>query len=281
MSVDITELVIIESLPPHEMQTGKELHRVLSAPDVLPIPVSFGRVQSAESLLKIIRSMTDHAARFSWWKPIVHLEIHGDADRAGFVLASREFVPWNVVADALRELNVIVRNSVVLVLGTCSGAFVLTAVANSPFERAPLYGVIGPDRPVLSFFLPIGFRVFYTTLLATGDFVAAVNELRGRTLPEYGGYDCALVFRLGLAKYKEYSQGEHLAKRVKKVMRRLPPQAIAQAGSRNRARRAIAGHIRGTATDRREQYRHFIMADLYPENEARFPVWDAGASGLE
>ncbi len=206
---------------------------------------------------------------------IVHFEIHGDARRAGIVLASREFLPWHLVSDALRRLNVIMKNSIVLVLGTCSGAFVLTAVANSPFERAPFYGVIGPDRPVVNSFLPIGFSAFYKTLLVAGDFVAAVSELRARTLPEYGGYDCAHLFRIGLEKYSEYSQGAHLAKRVKKIMRRLPAHTIALAGSRDRARQTVASQIRETATDRHALYRHFIMADLYPENEERFPAWNA------
>ncbi len=270
----------MESLPPGEPRTGKDLHGVLSASGVVPIPVSFRRINTAHSFFRVIRSMCEHATRFSWWKPIVHLEIHGDADRGGLVLASDEFLPWNAVTDALRQVNVITKNSVVLVLGTCSGAFVLTAVANSPFERAPFYGVIGPDRPVLNFFLPIGFRAFYTTLLATGDFVPAVNELRGRTLPEYGGYDCAHLFRVGLAKYEEYSRGEHLVKRVKKIMRRLPALAIAQAGSRNRARKLLAHQIRETTKDRRSLYRHFIMADLYAENEERFPEWDTIATAV-
>jgi hypothetical protein len=69
--------------------------------------------------------------------PIIHLEIHGDSDRQGLVMASGEFLPWARIASALRELNIVVRNSIVLVLGVCSGAFILTAAANSPFEPAP------------------------------------------------------------------------------------------------------------------------------------------------
>ena len=65
------------------------------------------------------------------------------------------------------------------------------------------------------------------------------------------------------------------AARVKRILRRTPGEQVALAGSRNKARIAIAEQIRGMATNRREYYRRFIMADLYPENETRFPPWDA------
>jgi hypothetical protein len=233
------------------------------------------RVRSAGQLLNVVAQMRDHARRLPGWVPVVHLEIHGDVRRRGLVMASSELLVWERLASSFRELNIIVRNAVVLVLGVCSGAFALTAAANDPFAPSPFYGVIGPDRPVLNFFLPRGFNAFYITLFKTGDFVGAVNELRQRTLPEYGGYDTATLFRMGRKQYNAYLQGEKLKNRVKRIMRRLPVAEVASYGGRNKARSAIAQRIREASGFWDSYYQHFIMADIYPENTARFPPLDA------
>lgn len=273
MSVDVNELVIIESLPLSEPATGGTLHEWLSADEALTIPLKYIRIQTTAELLNVIGQMRDRARSFGGkWVPVVHLEIHGDAERRGLVMASGEFVPWVRVASHLREVNIIVRNSLVVVLGVCSGAFLLTAAAANPFEPAPFYGVIAPHRPVNSFFLPHGFRAFYGDLFKTGNLVTAVNELRQRTLPEYGGYETAMIFRLGWKVYdRQHLQGPLLAKRLKRIIRKLPPSELAKYSSRNKARAAIAKELR-ESRNVHDYYRHFIMADVYPENADRFPL---------
>jgi hypothetical protein len=272
VAVHVNEVVIIESLSEGEAPTGAELHATLSTAD-LPIPVKLIQIDTAAQLFDVLTQMHLQAQRYEGnWVPLVHFEIHGDEERRGLVMASGELVAWKRVASYLREVNIATKNSVIVVLGVCSGAFLLTAAATSPFEPAPFCGLIGPDRPVLNFFLPHGFRAFYLDLLSSGDFVTAVNLLRQRTLPEYGGYDTAMLFRIGWTKYETYNtHGEVLAERVKKIMRRMPPAEIAQHGSRNRARAAIAARIRDAGARRDEYYAHFVMADIYPENAQRFP----------
>lgn len=273
--MNVTELVIIESLPETELQTGSELHKALAGAHGPTIPMKFIRLRAAGQLLNVIGQMRDQAKRVPGWVPVVHLEIHGDVHRRGLIMPSGELLPWGPLAVAFREVNIVVRNSVILVLGVCSGAFALTAAANSPFEPSPFYGVIGPDRPVIGYFLPHGFLAFYMTLFRTGDFVMAVNDLRQRTLPEYGGYDTATLFRMGRRQYAAYLYGEKLRKRVKRVVRRLPAGEVARYGGRNKARLAIARRIQDSGASWEAYYNHFIMADIYPENATRFPPIDA------
>jgi hypothetical protein len=125
---------------------------------------------------------------------------------------------------------------------------------------------------VLSYFLPHGFRAFYIELLESGDFVKAVDRLRQHTLPEYGGYAVTTLFRMGWQNYEEkFSRGTHLARRVKKILRRSSPLDIARAGSRNKARAQIARAIRNTVGHRDEFYRHFIMAGSIPGERRAVP----------
>lgn len=274
MSVNVNELIIVESLPDAEPQTGTQLHRHLTTVEALPIPVSLVRVTTVEELIRAILDMRDHSRDSGGtWIPMLHLEVHGDHDGTGLVTRSGEHMLWDDLAAAMREVNVVVRNSLIVVLGVCSGALLLSAAANSPFEPAPFFGIIGPDRPVVNFFLPHGFRAFYLDLLTTGDFVSAVNRLRQQTLPEYGGYATPALFELGWKKYEEgLSDRAVVAKRVKRILRRIHPAVVARFGSRSKARARIAQQVRDTREDRHRYYDHFVMSDVYPENAARFPL---------
>ncbi len=269
--ITANEIVIVESLPPQEaFRTGEELCRQLSSETQLP--VTFRKPVRATELFHVIQDMTRQASEMPW-APVVQLEIHGTSSKSGLVVASGEFIAWQRFAAELRELNVATRNSLLVVLGVCSGLYLSTAAAVSPFEPAPFYGLIGPDRSVNSFVMYHGFLAFYRELLSSGDIAKAVDQLRLRNLPEYSGLDTAMLFRRGMEVYdRTLLQGEGLARRVKKVMRKVPPSEIARYGGRNKARKAFAQKLRDiSALERDGYYQHFIMADIYPENAQRFP----------
>lgn len=268
--MNVSELVILQSLPANETQTGSLLKESLTTVHRLPIPVTLLNVATADDLIRFLNHMQASAEKSRGaWVPMLHLEVHGNP--AGLGLASNEFLPWETLAPCLRRLNVTVRNSVVLVLGVCSGAFAMTAAATSPFEPSPFYGLVGPDQPVPIAYLPDAFEAFYTNLLRTGDFVPAVNALR-HYLPEYGGYDTATLFRLGWTKYVEACHGQQLAERVERIVTRIPGARNAGVSEMANARAAIAQQIRETVSHRDRYYSRFIMTDIYPEITDRFPV---------
>jgi hypothetical protein len=202
---------------------------------------------------------------------MLHVEIHGHANRDGLVFASREFLSWEDISPYFRALNVTVRNSLVVILGVCGGAFALTAATNSPFDPTPFYGLIGPDRPVPGVLLPDAFEAFYIELLRTGDFVPAVNILR-RFIPAYGGYDTATLFQLGWRKYVEMCNGDTLTTRVDNIVARIPQSELGSVGGIEKARAAIAAQIQATIHHRDRHYQRFIMTDRYPEIADRFPA---------
>jgi hypothetical protein len=278
MELHFTELIIIDSLQPGErVRSGDQLYEALSSSDAFPLTVSLTKVTTAAQFLEELRRIAARVVA-GQSSPIIHLEIHGAADRTGFVMASGEFLDWDTAAGYLRVMNVAMRNSLIIVLGVCNGAFLTYAACSSPFEPAPFCGLIGPDRPVRSFFLPHGFRAFYLELARSGDFVKALGELRQRTLPEYTALDSADVFRLGWRVYEgESLTGPLLAKRVKRIMRRTPPAEIRS--GRNKARREIVRRMRDASKGRDDYYRHFIMADIYPENADRFRPVDYLSEG--
>jgi hypothetical protein len=274
VSTDVNALVVIESLSPKETSTGALLLQMLDGS--LPIGSQLVHVQTAEELFGVLASVEQNARTVSAWRPVLHLEMHGDAAKQGLVLASREFVKWEGLCDAVRRVNVAVRNSLVLVLGTCHGASVLAGVASAPFQRSPFYGVIGPDDQIYDGYLPAGFNAFYRSLCETRDFAVAVDSLRARSLLEYGGYDTAQLFRMALRAFENLATGASLSERAERIALHLPSSAAVAARGEDSLRTALATEIqRTTVGGAPVLYRHFIMADLYPENEKRFPLFDA------
>ena len=234
----VNELVIIESLSAEEHHTGTQLHDYLRIAPKITIPVRLISIATSAQLLNAITQIADRARKYNGkWVPLIHLEIHGDTQRRGLVLESGELLPWNDIADRLRQLNIVVQNSLVVVLGVCSGAFILTAAVTSPFEPAPFCAAFGPVKPVNGSLLPDRFYAFYNELFTSGDFIAALNLLRDRTLPEYVGFDTPTLFKIGWRHHENNSTNDFTA-------------ADKEKGER--------------------LYRHYIMADIYPENAALF-----------
>jgi hypothetical protein len=162
-STNVSEIVILESLRAEETRTGSMLRDRLTASDSWPLPVSVTRAVTVADLFRVVGLLTERAlAGTGAAAPILHLEIHGDEGGTGLVMASGEPLSWGGLGDALRPLNVTLRNSLILVLGVCSGVLSIKSVTASPFERVPFCHVVGPDKAVKSYFLPYGFHAFYT-----------------------------------------------------------------------------------------------------------------------
>jgi len=264
--------MIIQSLRPDEKpQSGTELYEYLTTNDEIPVAVSLHEPKTADQLMTLLEDAALRA-QAGGWIPLIHFEMHGAATKNALVTASGESITWGDVASPLRHINLAVRNSLIVVLGVCSGAYIGTAAANSPFEPSPFTWLVGPDRPVIGFFLPIGFKAFYKELIETGDFVKAVGRLRQHTLPEYTALDIATWFRKSREVYEAtQTRGPILKERVKRIFRARRAALVAQYGSNNKARAALAAIIQDTSSRWPDYYRHFVMADIYPENEKRFP----------
>lgn len=272
VKITFNEIWIIESLPVGERATGVELYQHLADQADIPVVVTLLQPRTAAELFDVLDSAALRA-QAGGWIPLIHFEMHGTGGRDAMVTAIGERIKWDDIAESLRHINIAVRNALIVVLGVCSGAWIGVAAATNPTLPAPFSWFVGPDRPVINFFLPIGFKAFYAELLSTGNFAKAVTELRQRTLPEYRAFDLAQLFRQGRDSYmRTQIRGAVLTKRVKRIFRRQRETLTRQYGGNNKARAAIAHELKAGSSDRwRGYYRHFIMADVYPENEERFP----------
>jgi hypothetical protein len=88
--------------------------------------------------------------------PLIHIETHGRSD--GLELANG-FLSWFALKEILREINILCRLNLLLVISACHGENFVRVVRLS--ERSPVWGCLGPRTTISAGKLLDGFQAFY------------------------------------------------------------------------------------------------------------------------
>lgn len=107
-------------------------------------------------------------------RPILHFDCHGSAELGLFLEPSGEYLSWDALADALRQININTGNNLVCIFGVCHGFFAsgeMSLVRETPFAQ-----IIAPRGEIKSGFLEERLPRFYTSLFETKDFSGAFTE---------------------------------------------------------------------------------------------------------
>ena len=84
-------------------------------------------------------------------------------------------VTWADLEPLLREINVTCCLNLLVVAGACEGLGL--AVILQAADRAPVWGILGPNRTVTAGELDDGHHAFYRTLYKTRDFTPAIEAM--------------------------------------------------------------------------------------------------------
>lgn len=169
-------IVIFESLYPNEIKTGTELMEGLlkyKKFQVDHMDVSVITIQTKDELiaqLLEIRRKVEEEYLF----PIIQFEIHGYDD--GICTNTGECISWEVITPILTEINTLLRNLLIIVLGVCKGASIIKYVGIQ--ERAPFRVLIGSSGNITSKQIQEGFHAFYDTFFFDVDVINSIKKLR-------------------------------------------------------------------------------------------------------
>ncbi len=202
--------------------------------------------------------------------PLIHIECHGAEDRTGLVLADGIGVSWKELKPILTRINVATRCNLVVVVAACYGGYLGEIVGIT--DRAPCWALIGPTASALPDELLGGYGVFYQEFLTSLDGGKAINALNAWKLRDGRFYfmPAGGFFRLAFAGYlKRYCTEDALEERAGELRRRLKASGLERLPGRGRLRRELKKQSKPAF---QKYLRHFFMMDLYPENEARFPI---------
>ncbi len=167
-----------------------------------------------------------------------------------------------------------------VVLAACEGIWGLKMA--QPVERAAFLALLGPNRTIKAGQLEVAVQRFYRTLFVDGNGDAAIDAMNATLLPEPAAFGIVNVESLFSQVWQSYLVEECTEPRLSQRVEAI----VAGNVSRYRAERGIEMPAEGIAEVRtlarrhieavNEQFsqcrRHFFFADLYPQNEERFPV---------
>jgi hypothetical protein len=131
---------------------------------------------SAEHFKEILGGLAEAAER--GMRPVLHLDMHGSKEEGVQIAATGEYVPWKVVFDHLRPINIQTRNNFCVIATVCFGFNVILppAVSFTVKEACPFYMLIAPPEEVTCAFLEDRIGKFYRDVFSGGSFIGPYNE---------------------------------------------------------------------------------------------------------
>jgi hypothetical protein len=262
------KIVIIQSLEPDEVETGKILFEFISSlgseTEFYDVPVEIINCGHARDFLEIMSRLTQDAANGDI--PLLHVECHGSA-LDGLEFENSSTLSWESVSEALLPLNIASRFNLLAVFSACFGAHFLGQMG--AMHPSPCWCLVAPTKRVDVAEVLGGFRAFYSALFHEnnmGSAVRAISKCRlshGRWLSE----PAELWFESLVTGYvKQHCNQQAARTRAKQMFRQL---------KKERKHRGIGALLRmlrqRNRTDLLNKYfeTYFIIEQL-PENTQRF-----------
>jgi hypothetical protein len=218
-----TKIVIIQSLEPDEVATGKILSEFLTSlcadNNSFNIPIDIVNCGNANHFLAILHQLTQDAAAGAI--PLLHVECHGHSLH-GLEFENSSTLSWDNVSKALLPLNIACKFNLLAVFSACYGAHFIGQM--EAIQPSPCWCLVAPTESVDVAEVLGGFRAFYSALINENDMGSAVRAIsqcrlsHGRWLSE----PAELWFEKLITGYiKEHCNKEAARKRAKHMFRKL------------------------------------------------------------
>lgn len=178
-------IIVIESLPDYESQTGLILSRDTLLTQCKLNYASFAHVNchNREQFFKFFKKLENNLTRKDnsiigggAVCPILHFEIHGAYDKTGLILKNGEHINWLELNESCRRINKITKNSLHVILAVCNGYYSASKAILS--KLSPYYALIAPPSEIKVGEIMSIFPRFYRKLFSSGDLIKAAGEVK-------------------------------------------------------------------------------------------------------
>ena len=175
VEINRTGIVIIEWLRPGDPKLGKELYNniIYKEEEYENYFVKLYSVSNKDEFTSTLQELIDSTKEGTLLT--LHIVAHGCEDGLGPDI--KNFVDWKELFSYTRQLNIILHNTLLLVLSSCVGGGILSYI--EPQKRAPYMAFIANTRSVLIKDARNGFPMFYKDYKTPLDFNEALSRLNG------------------------------------------------------------------------------------------------------
>lgn len=266
-------IIVIESLPEDESQTGLVLSRDTLFTESCLNSTSFAHIvchnqndffrffnKLENNILHQDNSIIGGNAKY----PILHFEIHGAVDKTGLVLKNGDYIDWLNFNKYCRLINKITKNNLHVVLAVCNGYYAASKAIFS--EVSPYYALIAPPSEITNGEILNIFPHFYKKLFISGNLMDAVEDLTSN----YKIFHCEKVLMDIMANYFiSDCEGEALELRVNSILNRIENSRSGDKKIPNR--RDLIKVLKPSEETFNNYKKKFLMTDC-TENRNRFSL---------
>ncbi len=266
-TLNFSKIVVLESLPDVEKRTGRLIFQdleIITIPLDVDITVEYQAFESKHEMDAILTQLSHEAITYNDY-PILHIEAHGSDDKKSLVLNSGEFVDWFELENSFRTLNLATKGNLLIVMATCFGAYVNSVV--SLLDRAPFWGVIGPEHEVYPDEIFSGLTKFYSSIFAKrtgGDLYQTLNSTKLKLITAEWLFVKAYKYYVD-----KHCDSKILRKRADDLLRKYETYSIKYPPSIEMVEHFL--NLKGEKNFDR-LLSNFFMVDLYPQNTNKISV---------
>lgn len=198
--------------------------------------------------------------------PYIHIEGHGDKESVRLPDAS--VLPWSIVFEHFREINILCKNNLFFSSGACQSAYAFMAASIT--KPSPVFGMLAPEQKVEAGGVLDGYVGFYKSLVRKESLNDAFKAFYDATNSrQYALIFSQLLFEKAAYNYvKQHCMGKGRAERLESVL----TQAVISGGAPvKETRKTLKAELnKPQARYLKEFHDTFMMIDKYPENSGRF-----------
>ncbi len=269
-----SKVTIIQSLQEGDSPTGRDLYEEIDNANSFytrGLTIEFLNISEKSQLFSLLSRLETEAKKGLY--PLIHIETHGSEDKTGLILSSGDYVSWKELKEPLTKINIASELNLLIILAACYGGYLASII--DPTDRAPCWGLIGPDDSVGSDFILKSFSEFYRTLLEKNDDGSiAIMKLIEKTAGTKVKYGIIRATDFFVRTYKRYYEEACSDAAIQKRASDLhAKQKTMINGYRYKTIDQITQELKEMQPHFFEQNKtHFFMYDIFPKNITRFNV---------
>ncbi|RZK60286.1 MAG: hypothetical protein EOO91_01945 [Pedobacter sp.] len=177
---DIKHIFVIQSLFEGDVKSGQELYddtikRGIEyfQPNDIRIKHKFFNAPTKKSFVEYLKFISENAYLMSDGL-LLHLEMHGSANRDGLVCSDKSLITWIELIDLFRVINIQCNNALYISLASCFGRDLFNGT--NPELKSPYSGYISASKEVLPDEILQNFSSMFEILIKKGNVITAYLE---------------------------------------------------------------------------------------------------------
>ena len=181
MEGDINYIIVFQSLPNGEEETGREIYE-----DCIKRRINlynkhiihrFYDISDKCEFYSIINNIKKTIDFFSG-NLLFHFEMHGNKD-SGIYFKDNSYIEWRRVADILRDVNVLTGNRLYVTFATCYGRYFYAEP--DLHKKIPCHGCISSSKEVSTSEILEDFSSIFECMIDKGNIIQALECVNSKT----------------------------------------------------------------------------------------------------